>query len=103
MAFNEIEQYVNQVEQIFFYGPFSEDTVRQDLQLRESMDIRSGRRTNNLGEKQNVYISDINVALGTINKIIGATHIHRGDTTFLSKCERCQNQLNKLLDIVRSF
>jgi len=108
MSFDDLLQYIDNVEQVYFSEVYSEEAVRKDLQTRQAYDrystVGSGGRTDKLGEKQGIYIRDINDSLGNINKILNAARIHRSwDSTFISKCERCQNQLNKLLAIVRSF
>jgi len=94
------EQIISQIEQIYFTGSFSESTIRNDLQLRKSMDIRSGGQTNNLGEKRSFYIQEIDIVLNLLKKMQTACS---DDSAFVSRCKRCEDQVNKLLAIVRSF
>ena len=105
MTYNEIEQWIgNNVEQVYFFGAYSEDTVRNDLQLRKAMDIRSGGQTNNLGEKKSIYIQHFNRILGDINFAINWVQSNRPQNSeFISRCERCKSQVKRLLDIVRDF
>ena len=104
MSFDKLVEYINRVEQVYFFGAYSEDTVRKDLQLRKNMDVRGGWQSNNLREKQSVYIEHFNSVLGDINFVINQVGTNRpNDSTFISRCERCKNQVNNLLEVVRSF
>ena len=94
------EQIISQIEQIYFTGSFSESTIRNDLQLREAMDIRSGGQKNNLGEKQSFYIQEIDIVLDLLKKVQTA---YSNESAFVSRCKRLEEHVNKLLAIVRSF
>jgi len=105
MTFNEIEQGIAQIEQAYFTGPFCESVVRDDLQCRKAMDSYStfgsvGRQTNELGEKKDFYIQDFNNILDVINRVQSD---YSNNSVFVSRCERCKIQINRLLNIVRDF
>ena len=94
--FNKLERCICQIEQNYFtIGAFNENIVRNDLQYRPA---------NELSQKKNFYIQDFNGVLETINIILNAAQNHQPlDSMLISRCEKCKNQMNKLLGIVRSF
>jgi len=102
MTYNEIEQFISSVEREYFTGVFSESTIRNDLQLRKSMDIRSGGQANNFREKQGYYIQHFDRILGDIDFAIDWVQNNNcpQKPEFISRCERCKEQVNRLLEIV---
>ena len=105
MTFYEIEQSISQIEREYFTGAFSESVIRNDLQNRKAMDSYStlgstGRQTNELGNKKDFYIQDFNGIIAAINKV---QTMYSSNSEFVSRCDRCINQINRLLGIVRSF
>ena len=110
MTFNEIEQDIVWYEREYFIGgAFSESTIKTDLENRKAMDRLStmgslGRQTNELANKREFYIKEFNDSLNWISSTLDAARIHRAwDTTFISRCEKCKEQANRLLNFVRNF
>ena len=98
------EEFIVSFERELFTGSFSESFIKNDLEARKTRDtlstMGSGMRTNLLGEKRKIYIQDFKNVLGIIEK---AKDEYSHDSEFLSRCERCKNQANRLLDIVLNF
>ena len=109
MNFYQIEQGISQIEQAYFNGAFSDSVIRDDLQTRKAMDTYStfgstGRQTNELAKKKDFYIRDFNDVLNTIDLVINWMRDNQpGNSSFITRCENCKTQINKLLSIVRSF
>jgi len=96
------EEFIVSFEREFFTGSYSESAIKADLEARKTMDSlstmgSSGMQTNRLGEKRNIYFQDFENVLYHIDRI------SKEDTTFISRCERCKSQVNKLKDIVSNF
>ena len=96
------EELIVSFEREFFTGWYSESAIKADLENRKAMDSlstmgSSGMQTNRLGEKRNIYFQDFKNVLYHIDRI------SKEDSAFISRCERCKNQVNKLYDFVRNF
>jgi len=96
------EELIVSFEREFFTGSYSESAIKADLEARRTRDNLSrmgsyGMQTNMLGEKREIYFQDFDLVLNHIDRI------SKEDTTFISRCERCKNQVNKLYDFVRDF
>ena len=108
MTFDQIERIISLYEKSYS-GPFSESTVKDDLENKRALDSysmlgSSPRQTHELRAKKDFYIKEFNDNLIYINKILDAARIHRSwDSMFISRCEKCKNEANKLLGIVRNF
>lgn len=104
MASYEFENFISQVEKGYFEGgPYSESIVKEDLQTRRASDIYStvgSAGTNRLREKKEFYVKNFNEILENIEYVMDK---EKADHSFLSKCVKCKNQLNKLLAVVRNF
>ena len=99
------EELIASFERELFTGAFSESAIKADLENRRAMDNLStmgswGRQTNKLSEKRNFYIETFYEVLGHIDSILEHT---KSDSSFIPRCEKCKNQANRLLDIVRNF
>jgi len=99
------KELITLFERDFFTGAFSESAIIADLEATESMDRlstlgSSGRQTYMLSEKRNIYFQDFDYALEKIDEAIDE---YQWDNEFISRCERCKNQINLLSDIVRNF
>jgi len=107
MTFEEAERYIAEYEQLYFRGEsFSESFIRNDLELRKTRDrlstMGSGRPTNELTRKKSVYYQWFNENLGGINRILDEA-TNRSWDTIIDRCERCKEQANRLLNLVRDF
>jgi len=106
----KIKEFIDKFEREYFTGPYSESSIKADLESRRAMDGlstmgSSGRQTNRLGEKRSIYIKEFNDLLdSTINPILEWAKTNcSDDTVFISSCENCKTQVNRMLDIVRNF
>jgi len=106
----KIKEFIAKFEREYFTGPYSESSIRADLEARRSMDRlstlgSSGIQTYKLREKRNIYTQEFNELLdSTINPILDwAKKNCPDDTIFISSCENCKNKVNRMLDIVRDF
>jgi len=101
---NKIEELTAYFEKEHFYGVFSESTIRTDLETRAARDRlsrlgSSGRQTNNLGEKKRVYYDSFDKDIELINKMLSLNP----PSSYISRLEKCKNQVNKLYDFVQNF
>ena len=102
-------QLIALYEKEYFTGSFSEKVIRDDLQSRKASDAyskmgSSGRQTYLLPEKKNFYIKEFTSGLNDINTVLNATKAHQSwDSALISRCEKCRDQADKLLNIVRNF
>jgi len=106
--FNKAKDFIALCEMDFFSGAFSESVIRADLENRKAMDRlstmgSSGMQTNELRNKKNYYIQDFDNCLSGITQVLDWARNNHWDTMFISRCERCKEQVNKLHDIVRNF
>ena len=110
MDFDKAGQLIALFEKDYFFtGAFSESIIRDDLQIRKRRDScstlgSSGIQTYELRAKKDFYIKEFNDSLNLINQILNEVRTHQSwDATLISRCEKCKNQANKLLGIVRNF
>lgn len=102
--FNELGQFISLVESELFTGSFSENTIHADLQLRRNKDVLNQWQTSALSDKKRIYIQELNKWLDGTNKVLNLVQTHQSwDSELIARCERCKNQANTLLNIVRSF
>jgi len=106
------KELIASYEREFLTGSFSESNIITDLEMCRTKDSLStlgslGRQTYELSAKRNWYIETCNEVLNGINRILyleqeEINHCSE-DTTFVSRCENCKNQVIKMLNIVRNF
>jgi len=108
--FAPAEKYIGHAEQgLFGSGPFSESTIKDDLQNRQMQDNlstmgSSGRQTYYLREKKEYYDQVFTEYLNGFDIILRKARGHlSADSTLISRCERCKAQAYRLLEIARNY
>ena len=99
------ERQINLCESEFFTGTHSESFITNDLQTRKASDRYSTmgsnpRQTYLVAEKKQVYYATFNDADSNLNLIISMLDKNH---PFISRCERCKNQIAKLHNLVQNF
>ena len=90
MDFVKAGELIALYEKEYFSGAFCERVIRDDLGMRRG--------------KKNFYIDEYTTGLDWINAILDAVRTHQSwDSMLISRCEKCRDQANKLLNIARGF
>jgi hypothetical protein len=102
------KHYIEQCEQGYFTGVFSEDAIKNDLQNRKARDQYSTlgsnpRQTDHLSEKKRFYFKDFDARQEDFDFIIKELQSINKNHALIPKCERCKNQVAKLRNLVRNF
>jgi hypothetical protein len=87
MDIARIRDFVAKDEEMLFSGCFNESTVRADLSIRR--------------DKRSTYIEYFNKFIEDHRNISNA--LQTQDAALAEKSKRCQNEANRLLDIVYSY
>ena len=102
------KQYLEQIEDIYFTGCFSESVIETDLENRKASDRYSTmgsnpRQTNLLWEKKQYYFQDFDEKEQSFNFIISKLRSITLNHEWIPRVERCKNQIVKLRNLVRDF
>jgi hypothetical protein len=79
------------------------------LQTRKTLDrlnpmSSSGRQTNELGKAKQDRLRELGKMLDGLNTVLEATHEEQAwDSELISRCEKCKNQILKLIEIIRDY
>ena len=104
-----MENIIAIYEKEYFTGCFSEKVIRDDLENRKTMDMLSTMGSNPyqtycLPEKKNFYIKEFNTAKKTINTFLNSIRTQQPlNSMLISRCEKCIDQANRLINIVENF
>ncbi|MDR0294203.1 MAG: hypothetical protein LBH95_08645 [Oscillospiraceae bacterium] len=87
--FNAAGELIALAEKELFTGSFSENTIRTDLGSRRG--------------KRDYYIQELEEWKRSINSVLdGVREEQAWDTVLISRCEKCRDQAQKMLDYVQS-
>lgn len=100
-------ELIELAERELFTGSFSESAIRADLESRKTTDNlsrfgSSGKQTNELSAKRQIYVQELGKWLNSINTALQVLH-GSGNLTLDLRCKKCEEQANNLLNIVNNF
>ena len=108
MTTEDVEQFISLCESEFFTGTHSEGFITKDLQTRKTSDTYSTMgsnpcKTSHVWEKKQVYFETFEEADRNLNIILSKLKNSSPNHAWISRCERCKNQIAKLRNLVRDF
>jgi len=101
MTTEQLEKAISQYEYVYFTeDSYSEYSIRNDLDMRKTLDMYDGR--NSLSEKKQVYFRDFDNNKDFLNSMLEYLK-NTANYTLIPRCKRCIEQIDKMHNLVQNF
>ena len=106
MDYSKAAGLISNAEHNLFTGPFSETFIIKDLETRKTADTPGeyAGTTDKLDEKKRFYIQYYSEWQSSLDAVLEWLRTNQPwDSSLISSCETCKDQVTSLFELVRRF